>query len=395
MTEITVLNNFPAADVFYGTYWGRKPFVVRGGVDPALFDEFIDGDTLAGLSLEAEVKSRIVTTMPEEGTWTCEHGPFAEDRFTTLGEKNWSLLVQNVEQYHTETANLLHAFNFSPRWLLDDVMVSYSAAGGTVGPHIDSYHVFLVQGMGRRIWKVGETATVHEDYIEGLDLKVLKNGVDGADIEVSIGDVIYIPPHFAHEGMTLETAMTFSVGFLGPKISDLFIEYGYYLGQLDAADKRYSGQCLDADSSAFTIARPAQDTVCGALTDALHSEHFSVWMAEYFSTPTDIDAVEPREEPLAPAQILTRLQAGENLYRPEHVKLCITVTQTGTPHLAVFGATVPTTPEHTALIRWLDQQTRFSVKELGTLGDQDAVLTVLAYLYNQRALFFDGDDLTL
>ena len=270
-----ILGKFPNAEDFYKTYWGCKPFVVRGGIDAALFDELIDGDTLAALSLEDEVKSRIVLSAPEGNKWTCEHGPFEEDRFSTLGDKHWSLLVQNVEQYHTDTANLLKSFNFAPRWLMDDVMVSYSAAGGTVGPHTDSYHVFLVQGTGRRSWTVGEEKLTNEDCIDGLDLKVLKNGVVGETVEVSIGDIIYIPPHFAHEGKTIDTAMTFSVGFLGPKLSELFVEYGHYLEQMDTNNKRYVGQGLAANSAGFTIASSAQDTLRGELTNALNADGFS------------------------------------------------------------------------------------------------------------------------
>lgn len=287
-----ILDAFPAIDEFYATYWGRKPFVVRGGVDPALFDKLIDGDTLAGLALEEEIKSRLVMTAPEGNKWTCEHGPFAEDRFSTLGETNWSLLVQDVEKYHTDTAELLQAFNFTPRWLMDDIMVSYSETGGTVGPHTDSYHVFLVQGIGCRRWTVGDLPLEKEECIEGLDLKVLKNGVEGTSVEVLKGDVIYIPPHFAHDGQTLETAMTFSVGFLGPQMSELFIEYGYYLEQSETHNTRYVGQNLTSDGAGIDVPAQAEDTIKGELVKALHTASFSEWLVEYFSNTDEEDDLE-------------------------------------------------------------------------------------------------------
>ena len=277
-----ILDKFPTTDEFYKTYWGRKPFVVRGGVDAALFDTLIDGDTLAGLSLEEEIKSRLIMTAPEGGKWECEHGPFEDDKFSTLGEKNWSLLVQNVEQYHPDTAELLNSFNFSPRWLLDDIMVSYSATGGSVGPHTDSYHVFLVQGIGRRRWCIGNTQILNEECIEGLELKVLKDGVEGEKIEVTMGDVIYLPPNFAHEGITLEDAMTFSVGFLGPKMSELFIEYGYYLEQVEADNKRYQGEGLTKESACVEISNQAKKSIQDDLINALHANSFSEWLTEYF-----------------------------------------------------------------------------------------------------------------
>jgi 50S ribosomal protein L16 3-hydroxylase len=284
-----ILNKFPTDEDFYQTYWNKKPFVVRGAIDPDLFESLIDGDTLAGLSLEEEIKSRLVITAPRGGEWTCEHGPFEEERFQTLGEKNWSLLVQNVEKYHTDTAALLDSFNFSPRWLLDDIMVSYSAVGGSVGPHTDSYHVFLVQGMGRRLWRIGEKPVENEKCIEGIELKVLKDGFQGQEIEVTKGDVIYIPPQFAHEGTTLENAMTFSVGFLGPKMSELFIEYGYYLEQIETDNKRYVGEGLCAQSTSLEIPPSAQDTIRNDLLNTLHAKSFSNWLIEYFSTSKDED----------------------------------------------------------------------------------------------------------
>ncbi len=278
-----ILDKFPTIDEFYKTYWGRKPFIVREGIAPDLFKDFIDGDTLAGLSLEEDIKSRLVMTAPEGGKWTCEHGPFEEDRFSELGEQNWSLLVQNVDQYHPDTAELLNSFNFSPRWLLDDIMVSYSATGGSVGPHTDSYHVFLVQGIGRRKWCIGTTPIQNEECIEGLELKVLKDGVKGEEVEVNIGDVIYLPPNFAHEGITLEDAMTFSVGFLGPKMSELFIEYGYYLEQMETHNKRYQGEGLTQESASIEISNQAKKSIQEDMVNTLHTDSFEKWLVEYFA----------------------------------------------------------------------------------------------------------------
>jgi len=122
--------------------------------------------------LEEEIKSRIIKTLPNQSGWSCEYGPFEEGIYSALGENNWSLLVQNVEEYHTDTACLLTHFDFAPRWLMDDIMVSYSVAGGSAGPHIDSYHVFLVQGMGTRLWKVGHQPLENPEYMLTLPPKV-------------------------------------------------------------------------------------------------------------------------------------------------------------------------------------------------------------------------------
>ncbi len=385
-----ILNKFPTADEFYKTYWGRKPFVVRGAVDQEVFSDLIDGDTLAGLALEEDIKSRIVITESDAAQWACHHGPFAAEHFSSLGDRNWSLLVQNVEQYHTDTAKLLRSFDFSPRWLMDDIMVSYSTPGGSVGSHTDSYHVFLVQGMGCRQWTIGRTPVQNEDCIDGLDLKVLKAGVEGNSVEVSIGDVIYIPPHFAHEGVTQEEAMTFSVGFLGPKISEMLVEYGDYLEQQELHNKRYLGQGLDACSAAFEIDPDAQNLLRSDLVAALQSDDFSRWLAVYFSTPThdDIESMGARDKPFLSAELLACLQEGQVLYRPEHIKISMTTSSDGGINLAVYGAVVETDVAHNKLIHWLNQNSTISMKDFDLLGDQDKLMRLLTYLYNQNVLFF-------
>lgn len=392
-----ILDKFPTADEFYSNYWGKKPFVVRSAVDQGIFDELIDGDSLAGLALEDDIKSRIVTTASGGDQWTCEHGPFEEDKFSSLGEKNWSLLVQNVEQYHTDTAKLLGEFHFSPRWLMDDIMVSYSAKGGSVGPHTDSYHVFLVQGMGRRKWRLAHSAIKDGEHIEGLDLKVLKQGFAGYEVEVEIGDVIYIPPNFAHEGTTIENSLTFSVGFLGPKISEMLIEYGAYLEQMEKHENRYSGHGLDVCSGCFIIGSGAQKTLQGDLVSALQSDDFSKWLAVYFSTPThdEIENIESRAEKLSNEEIIGRLQEGQNLYRPEHVKISITTLSDGVINLAVLGSAVQTLPEHDQLIDWLNENRSISMSDMKAIGSdggsQCAVVSLIAHLYNQNILFFQSD----
>ncbi len=383
-----ILDKFPTAHEFYTTYWGRKPFLVRGYIEPSSFDNFADGDILAGLSLEDEVKSRLVKTASESQKWSCDHGPFKEDTYTSLGEKNWSLLVQNVDQYHPDTAKLLQSFDFSPKWLMDDIMVSYSTVGGSVGPHIDSYHVFLVQGIGKRTWTVGQEPIHDEECIAGLDLKVLKEGVVGKTVDVNTGDVIYIPPHFGHEGVTLEEAMTFSVGFLGPKMSELFVEYGYHLEQLEKKNQRYSGQGLTPNDSRFMISDNAQNTIRDMFTNSLKTNDFATWMAEYFSAPTHDDDSDIYESLIEKGDLLQALQDGEVLHRPDHIKLTITSSTDGHMNMAYHGARVPTSPIHTSLISWLNNHDTISLSDINEWGNVDDYIDVIQHLYNHHILSF-------
>jgi len=231
-----ILNELPNIKEFYKSYWGKQPFLVRNAVKKQDFDSYIDGDSLAGLALDEDIKSRIVLT---------------------------------------------------PRWLMDDIMVSYSAKGGSVGGHMDSYHVFLVQGKGKRRWKVSNKTLQGKECLNNKDLLVFKEEFEGHEVEVETGDVIYIPPYFGHQGVTIEEAMTFSVGFLGPKISDILSEYCYYLEENPELNKRYMGQELDESSAGFKIPNDASKLIQSSLIKSIKDDNFSNWLAEYFLRSND------------------------------------------------------------------------------------------------------------
>ncbi len=385
MNNIEILDKLPEIDEFYKTYWSKKPFIVRNAINRNSFDNFIDGDSLAGLALEDDIKSRIIIT-EANNKWTCHHGAFDEDKFTTLGERNWSLLVQNVDQYHIDTAELLKSFNFSPRWLMDDIMVSYSTVGGSVGPHFDSYHVFLVQGIGKRKWKISHTPIENAEYSDNADLLVLKNGFEGDETEVSIGDIVYIPPYFGHQGITTtKEAMTFSVGFLGPKLSEIMSEYSHYLEQSPDHNTRYIGQDLDANSAAFLIDPSATNFLRHDLISAIQSNSFSAWVAEYFSISTHDEYGNEKTEQnqISVEELLGLLQNGELICRPEHIKITMTKAGDGSTNLAISGEIITISATHNTLITWLNNNYKISINDL---HDKE-LLALVTQLYNKGILF--------
>jgi 50S ribosomal protein L16 3-hydroxylase len=394
---IDCLDAFPAASDFYEKYWNRAPFVVRGGVTKTTIDGLIDADTLAALSIEDDIKARLVT-MDENGKRDFEHGPFDESRYDDIGDQNWSLLVQNVEQFHPQTATLLAAFPFAPRWLMDDIMVSYSAIGGTVGAHTDSYHVFLVQGIGKRAWKVGHAPfiEVENEAVEGGH-KTIPADFEGTEFEVTTGDVIYIPPHFAHDGRTLDHAMTFSIGFLGPDISDLFIEYGHYLQERAAnALPRYTGAGLNEQSAGFTLARDAITSIQNTMNDALQADDFSNWLGEFFTSPENGDIPpEDREPdtPLTSAALAQKLKKGAKLLRPDYIKIC-TINGDKTINLAAYGHMIEIDHSLQPIIDLICQSAPFGQTEIEPYGDPKNIAAFLVTLYNQNIIFFE-DELAL
>ncbi|MFT5485273.1 MAG: 50S ribosomal protein L16 3-hydroxylase [Paracoccaceae bacterium] len=393
-SSLTTLDALPSIVDFYAHYWNKRPFLVRNAIDQAVMAGLITPDELAGLSMEETARARMVSRKD----WTCRFGPFTEEDFDTAGKPPWSLLVQNVEQFHPDTADLLRAFNFAPRWLMDDIMVSFSTKGGTIGGHIDSYHVFLVQGQGSRSWTIGHEPILDEEYIDGLDLKILKDPVDGNTIEVTSGDILYVPPHFAHEGTTLDDALTFSVGFLGPKLSELYDAYGLHLARHDALDHRYTGEGLSDDSAGFVVSTDAVETLRDHLSHALSTPAFSEWLASFFTGSTSEDPAQysERDAPLGVPAFTEALQAGAGLIKPAYVKFALVPSpapssahSSGSSYSLGFNCeTFDIDDDALAVILSLMKEDAVTVHDTPALLDH---LDLLCTLYNHQALeFIDG-----
>ena len=214
MTSFPVLGDISAED-FLAEYWQKKPLLIRNAIPN--FQPPVDGNDLAGLSLEPEVESRLVVGKD----WQIEHGPFDEQRFQNLPEKDWTLLVQAVDLWVPEVAEILNHFAFLPRWRIDDIMVSFAADGGNVGPHFDNYDVFLLQGEGQRQWSVGGRCDHHSALLPHANLRILANEQLTEKWTLNCGDMLYIPPKYSHHGVAIGDCTTYSVGFRAPTVTEM------------------------------------------------------------------------------------------------------------------------------------------------------------------------------
>ncbi len=382
------LKAMPTPSEFYDLYWNRQAFVARGAILQDTIDGLIGADELAGLSMESAPLSRMIKTAGLGSEWSSRFGPFSEQDFKDTGDRDWSLLVQNVEQFHPGTAALLSHFNFAPRWLMDDIMVSYSAMGGSVGPHIDSYHVFLVQGQGRRVWKVADQPMAQESYIEDLDLKVLNADFDGQKVEVSCGDVLYLPPRFAHQGTTLEPSLTFSIGFLGPRLSELFSSYGHYLSMHEDLDQRYVGGGILSDSAGFTLASTVVDDIQGRFSSQLNSTDFRRWLVQFFtgSGHEDFGNYSEREDTIDAPVLKKKLEQGSSLIKPHYVKFALTQTAPELLSLGFDGHSFLV--EHSLLFiikALMKEQPVNTIRNPKILSEPNAIKLLLG-LYNHQGL---------
>lgn len=206
---------------FLRQYWQRKPLLLRGAL-PDIVGMF-EASELRRLAIREDVESRLVTYT--RGRWDLAHGPFRQSELKKPPAKLWSLLVQGVDLHLAKARALLDRFNFVPYARLDDVMLSLAPPGGGVGPHFDSYDVFLLQIHGKRRWRIGLQADL---TLEDAPLRILRNFQPQREFDVEPGDLLYLPPQYAHDGIAVTECITCSIGFRAPgrqELANAFLEW--------------------------------------------------------------------------------------------------------------------------------------------------------------------------
>ncbi|MEQ1814623.1 MAG: cupin domain-containing protein [Candidatus Nitrotoga sp.] len=208
---------------FLRNYWQKKPLLIRQAIPD--FTGFLDKQQIINLASEEFVQARLVTQ--QHGQWQLHHGPLRPGQLNRLGKRKWTVLVQGINQHFTAGTELLKLFNFIPHARLDDLMVSFATQGGGVGPHFDSYDVFLLQGSGHRRWQI--SAQKNRTLVEGAPLKILQHFMPEQEWVLSPGDMLYLPPNYAHHGVAEDDCMTYSIGFRAPTYQELAEQFLVYM----------------------------------------------------------------------------------------------------------------------------------------------------------------------
>jgi len=272
-----------SARVFLRDYWQKKPLLIRQAIPG--FESPVSPDELAGLSLEDEVESRLVLEHGET-PWELRRGPFAEDSYQQLPERDWTLLVQAVDQWVPEVAELIEHFRFLPNWRIDDVMVSFAAPGGGVGPHFDNYDVFLLQAHGQRRWRVGQMCDSDSAMLAHADLRILADFEQTDEWVLEPGDMLYLPPRLAHFGTAEDDCMTYSLGFRAPSAAEVLTHFTDFLAQFLPDEERYSDADLKPVEDPFQIQADALVRLRAMLSEHMGDERLLLtWFGQFMTEP--------------------------------------------------------------------------------------------------------------
>lgn len=281
-TPLQLLGGLTARE-FLRDYWQKKPLLVRQAIPD--FESPISPDELAGLALEEEVESRLVIEHGER-PWELQRGPFNEDTFQDLPERDWTLLVQAVDQFVPEVAELLEDFKFLPKWRIDDLMISFAAPGGGVGPHFDNYDVFLLQAHGHRRWQVGQMCDSDSPLLPHADLKILAQFEPTDEWVLAPGDMLYLPPRLAHCGTAEDECMTYSVGFRAPSAAEVLTHFTDFLGQFLPDEERYSDADIQPSEDPNQIQRDALERLKALLNEHMSDERLLMtWFGQFMTEP--------------------------------------------------------------------------------------------------------------
>ncbi len=375
-----------SADEFLRDYWQKKPLLVRQAIPG--FESPLEADELAGLSLEDSVESRIVL---EHGNtpWEMRRGPFSEDTYKELPERDWTLLVQAVDQFVPEVAELLEHFKFLPSWRIDDVMISYAAPGGGVGPHFDNYDVFLLQGHGRRRWKVGQLCDADSPMLQHADLRILADFQQSDEWVLEPGDMLYLPPRLAHYGIAEDECMTYSVGFRAPSAAEVLTHFTDFLAQFLSDEERYSDAGMAAVQSGedqHKIQRDALDRLKNLLQEHMSDERLLLtWFGQFMTEPRYPELVTGEE--IDDTDLRQALQDGAVLVRNPSARLAWSEVDVG---LLLFssGQSVVLPKAMEPLLKLVCSADALHSDNLGQwLGDEDG-RKLLAELVKQGSLEF-------
>jgi 50S ribosomal protein L16 3-hydroxylase len=319
MTKFPILGAMTPAQ-FLRDYWHKKPLLIRQAIPG--FQPLLPREALFALAAQDDVESRLITHFKQQ--WAMQNGPI--DSPPPLAKSDWTLLVQGVNLHDDGADALLRQFRFIPDARLDDLMISFATNQGSVGAHFDSYDVFLLQAHGQRRWRIGPQKDL--DLIDGLPLKILRQFEPEEEYVLEPGDMLYLPPHYAHEGIAIGECMTYSVGFRAPSYQELGEAFLQFMSDSIDLPGRYVDADLKPTKHPAEISRDMLTQIAAELNKVRFTEDdIAIFLGQHLSEPKPSVFFSGPARPLTPARfaaaaskrgvILSRKT--QMLYRGKHI----------------------------------------------------------------------------
>ena len=365
---------------FLRRHWQKKPLLVRNAFPG--FTSPLAPEELAGLACEPGVESRLVMQTRKAPGWKLSHGPFKHADFKRLPKDRWTLLVQDVDKHLPALADLLQPFRFIPDWRIDDLMVSYAADGGSVGPHVDAYDVFLLQAEGMRRWDI--SAAPHADAdTPGLELKQVRDLKPEESWLLMPGDMLYLPPGVAHHGVAFGECMTFSVGFRAPSKAEMLADFTGLLMHAGDRQVHYTDPDLSPTAHPGELTAAARARARAMVRSRLHpdDENLDIWFGRYLTEAKPWLKPEPPARRCTAAMLRSRLAAGRGLYWHPAVRVAWFRARGGC-HLFVDGAHHLLPSRLASLVELLGDSRRIEASALRRHAAKPGVQTLLLQFIN-------------
>lgn len=374
---------------FLADYWQKKPLFVKGAFPD--FKDPLTPDTIAGLSLEEFIPSRLILEEGGVRPWEMRKGPLAEEIFSNLGEKKWMLVVNDMEKFLPHLRLLTDPFNFIPNWRFDDLQATLGPDEGNVGAHWDDYDVFLIQGMGKKHWKISFDEVSEDDFVEGIDIRLIEDFNVDQEWIVEPGDLLYLPPRIGHYGVNIGKSITWSVGFRAPKDQELVHDFAAAKMELIEVDARFSDPDLIYQQECGELTDQSVDKVLELLKShlPLNRETVGEWFGRFITEPKMGQEAYPLDEPVDLEFIEELLEDEQDIERNPGLTFIYRV-EGDVATLYVAGEAFAVSADLTPLLALLTRYRFYSPGQLRPYLKETEASALLVQLLNEGYLVYEG-----
>jgi 50S ribosomal protein L16 3-hydroxylase len=361
---------------FLNDFWEKKPYVFRKAIKNP--EELIDIDDLEEMAKDEFYESRLIKKQAE--IWEVKDGPFEKDEYADQS-KNWTLINHNLDLYLPEVKEVVNNLNFLPKWLFDDAMSTYSTKNSSVGAHIDNYNVFILQLSGSRTWKI--QLNPKKGFIPELDVKILKEFKEDEEFQLEPGDMIYIPPHVAHHGISNSQSLSLSLGYKSLEDKKLMEQFCMFQFQRFDSEDFYKTSFQNPSQSPTLINNDIIEDLRIRLLDNISDpDIFKKFLLSHTSTP---------KRPTDPCEFewdeFISLFKKNNLFRDEYARFsCIKNEKNYTYGINEFIFDV-----NSDQVQLLDKISSLSNQDEISFAEFSSLEGVLYELTNQGIVFFESE----